>query len=150
MMIDKITPSIDYYQWLKRLDAQLNEPINPNTIIVSKVLIQRIRKGYFKTLGTSEINSSMTSSSLVKSLEIVKLCQEPRTVNTCHLFELGNSILFLGYVQQVSMMCKSKLCNQPFTIKQPSISQLRLNAAKTFSLRAHLKAKGETFIFYRF
>ena len=36
MMINKITHSVDYNQWLKRLDAQLNEPTNKNTIRVVK------------------------------------------------------------------------------------------------------------------
>ena len=35
-MIHKITQSVDYNYWLKRLDAQLNEPTNKNTIRVVK------------------------------------------------------------------------------------------------------------------
>ena len=37
MMIHKITPSVDYKEWFKSLDTQLNEPANQNTIKVSKV-----------------------------------------------------------------------------------------------------------------
>ena len=35
-MIHKILPSLDYNKWLKRLNTQLNEPINPNSIKVPK------------------------------------------------------------------------------------------------------------------
>ena len=37
MMGHKITPSVDYNQWLKRLDTKLNEPINQNSFEVPKV-----------------------------------------------------------------------------------------------------------------
>ena len=37
-MIHKITPSLDYNKGLKRLDAQLNEPTNQNSIKVLKVV----------------------------------------------------------------------------------------------------------------
>ena len=33
----KIAPSVDYNQWLKRFDTQLNEPKNQNSIKVPKV-----------------------------------------------------------------------------------------------------------------
>ena len=36
MMIHKITPTVDYNLWLKRLDTQLNEPSNQNSINVPK------------------------------------------------------------------------------------------------------------------
>ena len=38
MMIHKITPSVDYNYWLKRLDTQLNETTNQNLIKVLKVV----------------------------------------------------------------------------------------------------------------
>ena len=44
MMIHKITPSVDYNKWLKRLDAQLNEPTNQISIIVPKVAKQTNKK----------------------------------------------------------------------------------------------------------
>ena len=56
MMIHKIILSVDYKYWLKRLDTQLNEPNNQNS---RKLLSQRIRKRYYKTLETSVINSSL-------------------------------------------------------------------------------------------
>ena len=56
MMTHKITPFLDYNKWLKkRLDIQLNEQTNQNSIKVPKVV---------KTLGTSEINSPMPHPSL--------------------------------------------------------------------------------------
>ena len=36
MMIHNITPSVHFYQWLKRLDTQFNEPTNQNSIKVPK------------------------------------------------------------------------------------------------------------------
>ena len=38
MMIHKTTPSVDYNQWLKRLDNQLNEPTKQKSIKVPKVV----------------------------------------------------------------------------------------------------------------
>ncbi len=37
MMIHKIAHFIDYKYWLKRLDSQLNEPTNQNSLKVIKV-----------------------------------------------------------------------------------------------------------------
>ena len=34
----QIIPSVDYYQWLKRLDTQPNEPRNQNLIKIPKVI----------------------------------------------------------------------------------------------------------------
>ena len=62
MMIYKINPSVNYNQWLKRFDNQLKEPTNQSLIKVPKSLIQRIRKRYYKTLGTTVINSPMSTS----------------------------------------------------------------------------------------
>ena len=56
MMIHKMTPSIDYNQWLfKGLDNQLNEATNQN-FKVPKVDKSTNKKMLFKTLGTSVIN----------------------------------------------------------------------------------------------
>ena len=38
MMIHKIDPSIDYNQWLKRLDTQYNEPTNQKLLRAPKVV----------------------------------------------------------------------------------------------------------------
>ena len=37
-MIHKINPAVDYNKWLRRLDTQLNEPNNQNSIKVPKVV----------------------------------------------------------------------------------------------------------------
>ena len=42
---------------LKLLNTQLNEPTNQNSIKSSKLLHNRIRKRWFKTLGTSVLAS---------------------------------------------------------------------------------------------
>ena len=38
MMIHKITSIVDYNEWLKSLDTQLNEPTNQNSIKFPKVV----------------------------------------------------------------------------------------------------------------
>ena len=52
MIIYKITPTVDYNQWLKRLNTQLIEATNQNSLKPPKLLSQRRRKRYYKTLGT--------------------------------------------------------------------------------------------------
>ena len=44
MIIHKITPSVDYNKWLKRLDTQLNDPTNHYSLIKKSpnLLSQRI------------------------------------------------------------------------------------------------------------
>ena len=65
MIIHKITPSIDYNWWLKRLDTQLVEPTNPNLFKVFKIIKTTNKKiCYCKTLGISAINSPMSPPSL--------------------------------------------------------------------------------------
>ena len=56
MLINKISPFVNYNQWLKRLDNQLNKPANQNPIDSPKLLSQQIRDHYYKTLGTSVID----------------------------------------------------------------------------------------------
>ena len=61
MITYKITPSVDYNFWLKRLDAQLNEPTNQKLIKVPKVVKPTNKKtNYNKTLGTSVTNSPLS------------------------------------------------------------------------------------------
>ena len=63
MMIHKITSNVDYNKWLKGLDTQLNEANNHNSTKFPKLLNQRIRKRYHKTIWTSVINSIVPSLS---------------------------------------------------------------------------------------
>ena len=42
-------PSVDYNQWLKRSDTQLNKPTNQNLIKVTKIVKTANRKRYYKT-----------------------------------------------------------------------------------------------------
>ena len=53
---------LDY--WLKRLDTQLKESTNQNSIKYPKLLSQLIRERYNKILGTSVINSQISSPSV--------------------------------------------------------------------------------------
>ena len=52
----QITPSVNYNQWLKRLNTQLNELTNQNSMKVSKVVSQRIRIRYHETLVASVLS----------------------------------------------------------------------------------------------
>ena len=56
-MIHIITPSADYNKWLKRLNTQLNDPTNQNSLKYPKLLSQRIKKRFYQTLWTSVINN---------------------------------------------------------------------------------------------
>ena len=56
--------SFDFIYWLKRLDSQLNEQTNQNSIKVPKVVKQRYKKRYYKTLETIVINSPLYPPSL--------------------------------------------------------------------------------------
>ena len=47
MMTHKITPSVDYNYWLKRLNSQLNEPTNQDLIEVPKVVETTNKKTLF-------------------------------------------------------------------------------------------------------
>ena len=60
-MIDKITPSVDLNQWLKRLETQFNEPTNQNSI---KFVEPTNNKTSSKKLGTSIINSPISLSEI--------------------------------------------------------------------------------------
>ena len=64
VIIHKITPYADYNKWLKRLDTQSNEPTNQNSIEVPKVVNLMYKKHYYKTLGTSVMNSPLSPSFL--------------------------------------------------------------------------------------
>ena len=56
----QIYPSIDSNLLLKLFKTQLNEQTNQKSMLLS----QRIRKRYHKTLGTSVINSPLSTFSL--------------------------------------------------------------------------------------
>ena len=51
------------FRWWKLLDNHLKERTNQNSVKVSKLLDQQIRKHYYKTLGTSVINSPLSTLS---------------------------------------------------------------------------------------
>ena len=66
-------PSVDYNQWLKRLDTQLNQLTNQNLINVPKVVKVEKWKSYFKTLGTCVKNYHNVPSLPVENYIITKL-----------------------------------------------------------------------------
>ena len=61
-MIQKISSSVDYDYWLKRLDTQLTEWINQNSLEAPKVVNPTNEKTLLKTLGTSVINRLLSPS----------------------------------------------------------------------------------------
>ena len=75
------TLSVDYNQWLKRLDTQLNKPTNQNSIKSPKLLNQRIKKRYDKTLGTSIIKKRLAlflpgeSYLVLNYVNFIQFCQ---------------------------------------------------------------------------
>ena len=79
MMTNKITPYVYYNWWLKRLDTQLNELTNKNSIKFLKVFKPK-NNNYYKTLGTSVLNSPMSPPSLP--------CFGPKFYHTCNFSNL--------------------------------------------------------------
>ena len=67
MMIHKITSSVDYNLWFKRLETKSNEPTNQNSIKDMEVVKLPNNKLCSKTLGTSVIISPMSPSFFVFS-----------------------------------------------------------------------------------
>ena len=65
MMINKLTLSIDYNKWLKRLDTELNESTNQYSIKIPKVVKATNKKTLNKTFGIKVINQPMSLSSMV-------------------------------------------------------------------------------------
>ena len=65
MILHKITPSLDYKQWLKQVSTLISKNLSTTIFKKSpKLWRQRIRKRYHKILGTSVINSPMSPSCL--------------------------------------------------------------------------------------
>ena len=93
MMIHKITPSADLKKWLKRLNTQLIEPPNQNSIKSPKLLSQRIRKCYYNALGTSVTNSPMFPPSL-KSVLPRDLKQQNRKMKDKFMYILSTYSYF--------------------------------------------------------
>ena len=58
---------------VETFDTQLNERTNQTSLKSPKLLIQRIRKRYYKTLATSVINSPLFPFSLEKKIEYSKI-----------------------------------------------------------------------------
>ena len=77
---------VDYIKGLKRLDTQLNKPTNQNLLKSPKFLSQQIRKCYYKTLGTSVINSPLSPLSLSQILPFYHLLFEFISFNAPLMF----------------------------------------------------------------
>ena len=58
MLIHKITPSVVYSLWMRRLGTQLNEPTNQNSIKVPKVVKSKINN---TLLSASSMNKGLTT-----------------------------------------------------------------------------------------
>ena len=64
IMIHNITLSVDYNKWLEHVVTQLTEPTNQSSIRSLNWLSQKYENVFKKLLGTSVINSPMSSPSL--------------------------------------------------------------------------------------
>ena len=60
----QITSFLDLIYCLKRLNTQLDKPTNRNSEKKSPKMLSQIRKRYYKSLGTSVINSPLSPLSL--------------------------------------------------------------------------------------
>ena len=58
--------SVDYNNWLKRLDTQLNEPTNKNSIKVSKIVKATHKKCYYKYWGLQLLETNVPSLPVLK------------------------------------------------------------------------------------
>ena len=74
---------VDCNQWLKRLDTQLNKPTNHNPF--PKIVKPTNKKRYTKTLGTSVINSPLSTLSLVASPQMLLISGNNNTGNADNL-----------------------------------------------------------------
>ena len=92
-IIHKITTSIDYNQWL---NTQLNEQTNKNSIKSPKLLSQRIRKRFYRTLRTSVIINPMSPPSLEFSLK-KKLITSIAPRFSKNVFEFVISLKLFGF-----------------------------------------------------
>ncbi len=77
-MLHKITLSVYYNKWLKRLDTKLNKQININSIKVPKFVKQTNNKTLLNNMGTSVMNSPISpplnqSVSILENPHIVTL-----------------------------------------------------------------------------
>ena len=81
-------PSADKNYWLKRLDTQLFEPTNQNSIKVSKGFNPTNKEASYKTMGTSVINSPMSPPSLC-GISILILTIRPYTYYFLFVGDIG-------------------------------------------------------------
>ena len=79
----KFTPSVDYDEWLKRLDTYLNEPSKQIVIKVHKI-VKLTKTFFYNTLGTRERNNLLSPSSL--TLMHIKLIYILGLLGICHLY----------------------------------------------------------------
>ena len=117
MMIHKITPSVDYNYWLKRLYTLLSLPTNSNSIKVR----QHIRKCSYKTLGTSVINSPMYPSDFT-GMALSKVAK--------HIIQ------FVNDVRQIKFQCtcvRVKFCLGIFSRIEERLFSLRQKYLNNFS-----------------
>ena len=69
IMKNKITSPVDYNLWIKRLYLQFNERTNQYAINVPKDLSYRIKKRYYKTLGTN-VNKQSNVPSFLNAVSV--------------------------------------------------------------------------------
>ena len=105
--IYKITPSVDCNKWLKRLDTQLDKSINQNSSKVPKVVEPTNKKTYYKTLGTSVINSPLPPPSLENITSVFTLYKTCPTVTGISKSSLKSLEQFKHVLIKVLIVSKS-------------------------------------------
>ena len=100
MMIHKIIPSVVQNYWLKRFNTQLNESDNENSLSSLKFLRQRMRKRYYRALGTSVINRPLSPLTLHN-------CPYLKMHNFNKRFRMINSFILENYLKLIAVI---KIC----------------------------------------
>ena len=95
MMIHKIPSIVGYNYWLKRIDTQLNELTNQNSVKVPKVV--KLTNG-----GTVEINSPLSTSFLYEYSSFKLLCDFGSHI----LISTSLPLLFLSFYGKANNVSK--------------------------------------------
>ena len=88
-MIHKIILSVIYNKWLKCLNTQPNKLTNQNSLKFPKLLGQRIRTRYYKTLGTRVINIPLSHLSLCHVLRAFDCNTTPNFKELCEIYTIS-------------------------------------------------------------
>ena len=111
-MIHKIAPSVDYNQLLKRLDTQLNEPANQNSLKVPKVVKPMNKKTFLQDFG-NKCNKqpnipSLAGEEYIILVELIRLCEYQFKTFFYEKNSVSTNIHNLKYVVYFIIIIKSE------------------------------------------